>query len=291
MQFKSLETLVQILQLQSFSRAAEVQNMTLSALSMQMKTLETELDAALFDRAFRPPKLTPLGRRVAEQARQVLDQRDRLTDLCGSGDRLSGHFQIGIIQSASVRVMPRFLTDAGRAAPGAAFQFTSGLSEALSEKVRLGQLDAAIVTRVDPDTGGLNCDVIATEDMAIATPAAQADADADLAALAQNLPFIHFMPSSGIGKLITRALRDFPASPRRKLVLDSIEAAVECVKAGLGYTILPLPDLMRYNDALLHIRPPGHPAMSRDLALVTRSGDHTEKWRGALADLLRRACL
>ena len=82
MNIRALETLVQISQVQSFSTAAEIRNMTLSAVSMQMKALEAELDVELFDRQSRPPRLTPLGRQVAVQARAILSERDGLTMLC-----------------------------------------------------------------------------------------------------------------------------------------------------------------------------------------------------------------
>ena len=53
MNLTALKSLVRIDQVSSFSKAAELENMTLSALSMQMKTLESQLGVALFDRAFR----------------------------------------------------------------------------------------------------------------------------------------------------------------------------------------------------------------------------------------------
>ena len=74
MQTHLLKTLLKISQVQSFALAAEHLNMTLSAVSMQMKSLEEQLDASLFDRKFRPPKLTPLGLAVAEKAQAVVDE-------------------------------------------------------------------------------------------------------------------------------------------------------------------------------------------------------------------------
>ena len=53
MQTRSLVTLVRISQVQFFSKAAELEGMTLSALSMQMKALEAEFGVNLFDRSCR----------------------------------------------------------------------------------------------------------------------------------------------------------------------------------------------------------------------------------------------
>ncbi|MEO1794512.1 MAG: LysR family transcriptional regulator, partial [Pseudomonadota bacterium] len=72
MNLRFLETLVTVADTGGFTPAAAASNRTLSAVSMQMKMLERDLDAELFDRTRRPPSLTPLGRRVADQARDVL---------------------------------------------------------------------------------------------------------------------------------------------------------------------------------------------------------------------------
>lgn len=259
--------------------------MTLSALSMQMKALETHLGAALFDRSFRPPKLTPLGRRVAQQGETVLTAQRRLTEICATGDPLAGQFRLGFIQSASVRILPGFLTRIKATAPGAALEFSTGLSEDLCRDVALGLLDAAIVTRVDHPRSAVQFTVIGSEEMAFAVPARHAATPLD--ALPMALPFIHFRASSGIGNLIAGSLRALPDQPRETLFLDSLEAAVECVKAGLGYTLLPLPDIERCADGRVFIHRSREGAMWRDLALATRPENHDTLWARHLADILR----
>lgn len=102
MRTRLLETLVCIYRVQSFTRAAALQNMTLSALSMQMRTLEAELNAALFDRGFRPPQLTAVGRQIAVQAEELLKEEARIRSLCGSDNQLTGLYRLGFTQSAGV---------------------------------------------------------------------------------------------------------------------------------------------------------------------------------------------
>ncbi|MCP5074849.1 MAG: LysR family transcriptional regulator [Rhodobacteraceae bacterium] len=284
MQTRSLETLVRIHQVQSFSQAAALQNMTLSALSMQMRALETELNAALFDRAFRPPRLTPQGRRVALQAERLLEEQSKLRALCGSDEDLTGHFRLGFIQSVSVRLLPSFLMVLRGAAPNARFQFETGLSEPLSEQVETGQLDGAVITHTAGSVRQLRADVIATEAMAIAVP--KVHADTPTTHLPEVLPFVQFRPSTGIGKLIAASIEDLTTKPREVLVLDGIEACVECVKAGLGYTFLPQPDLERYKNGNVCIRIDPTGQMTRELALVTRNDAISSKWRPQILQIL-----
>ncbi|SFR42546.1 LysR family transcriptional regulator [Litoreibacter janthinus] len=284
MQTRSLETLVRILQVQSFSQAAVLQNMTLSALSMQMKALEADLGAELFDRSFRPPRLTPLGRRVAEQASEAIIAVHALRDLCNAGAGLSGSFQLGFIQSASARILPKFVTLARKREPQAVFRYSTNLSEALTEQVALGQLDAAIVTRVDGAAGGLHSDLIASEPMALAVPSDFAHIPPDQ--IVQHLPFVHFRPSTGIGKLIAASM-DLGASPTHAtLVLESIEACMECVKEGVGYTVLPTPDIRRYADGRVYIAQSSPAGLRRDLVMLTRDDPQAATWRPKLLALM-----
>ena len=61
------------------------------------------------------------------------------------------------------------------------------------------------------------------------------------------------MPDTGIGKLIERAMLDYDRpNDARTIVMDNLEAIMECVVAGLGFTLLPLPDVERYRVADVH---------------------------------------
>ncbi|MEL7303419.1 MAG: LysR family transcriptional regulator, partial [Pseudomonadota bacterium] len=146
MQTRALATLIAIADSGSFVRAAETRNMTLSAVSSQMKSLESTLDATLFDRSFRPPRLTAIGQSVVTHARQVLAAEEMLVQACGRRDRLQGPVRAGFVLSAGVRVMPAFLERAQ--APDTALEITvsSGLSRDLLRDVAEGRLDLAVLT-------------------------------------------------------------------------------------------------------------------------------------------------
>ena len=248
MQTRSLRTLVRVSKVGSFAKAAEQLNMTLSALSMQMKALETELGVDLFDRSVRPPRLTPIGRTIAESATAVLQGEDKLLDLCRPTDSLVGHFRIGFITSAAVRLLPGFLMNATRHAPQATFTFETGLSRVLQEKVVNGQLDAALVTDADgvPDT--VAAMVLREEPFLFA--AHQSLMKESLEGLLRDYPFFHFMPDTGIGKLIAGEMLKYERPKGAKtIVLDNLEVIMECVSAGLGFTLLPASDVDRYRSA------------------------------------------
>ncbi len=84
---------------QSYSRAAEELRLTHSAISHQMRLLEDELGAPLFERSGRQMRLTQLG---AELAAEVRDSFERLGRAVDRARRLSSSKLI------TVSVLPSF---------------------------------------------------------------------------------------------------------------------------------------------------------------------------------------
>ena len=251
MRTRSLQSLVRISQTNSFSEAAKELGMTLSALSVQMKTLEETLGVTLFDRSVRPPRLTPFGTAVVKEAIPLLQQEKRLLEICRPGKDLSGSFRLGFITTAAVRLLPGFLLAASQDAPLASFEFETGLSATLQDKVMSGQLDAAVITDADGLPSKLSSNLLRQEPFVFT--AHKSLLKDGLAGLISKHPFLHFMPDTGIGKLIERAMLDYDRpNDARTIVMDNLEAIMECVVAGLGFTLLPLPDVERYRVADVH---------------------------------------
>ena len=282
---RALATLIAIVEGGSFAAAARRQNMTLSAVSMQVKSLETELDVALFDRSFRPPKLTPIGRAVAEQARAIVAAQEDLVRLCSGGQGLSGRFRIGFVLTSSVRLLPGFLSRARQSYPNATFEVATGLSDLLLQRAVRGDLDAAIITGGEDLPAGVRETVLHREEMVYCLPAFARAWSVERCM--SELAFIHFMPQAGIGRLIARHLASEGLSPRETIVLDSVEAVAECVAAGVGFGVLPRPDVERYTHGRMVLRSLGAEPVMRSLVLVTRAGSPSDAASETLAGLLR----
>ena len=72
MNIQQLESFIQVAENLSFARAAEVLNMTQSAVSRQISSLENELGASLFHRSTRTVSLTPAGISFLDDAKDVV---------------------------------------------------------------------------------------------------------------------------------------------------------------------------------------------------------------------------
>lgn len=285
MRLRHLTTLVSINQLGSFQKTADSLNMTLSNVSMQMKSLEEEVGVQLFDRAYRPPKLTPVGRRFARHAQSVLNAADKMLETCRSQDELVGDYRIGFVLTSSIRLLPAFLARAREIAPNARFSVETGLSDELIGRVERGSLDAAVVTRVDLPPG-INACLLANEELVFCLP--KSAEETSIEDCMNTMSFIHFMPNTGIGRLIATHLKRHDFHPKDVIVLDSVEAVAECVRAGVGFSILPAPDIERHNRKDMLLRSLSGDGVTRDLVLAYQENGPLENRAKQLSELLQK---
>jgi len=236
---------------------------------MQMKSLEADLGVELFDRSFRPPMLTPIGRQMADGAAELLAAEEQLLELCRGKDDLAGQFRIGFVATAGVRLLPGFLHKASELAPSAQFNVEVDVSEALERKVASGLMDAAVVTASPSPSPSLRYVTLRDENLVFAVPRAEKMGSPELAS--GSLPFLQFTPDTGIGILIAGHMAEHAhIRPHQRMVLNNVEAIMQCVNRGIGYTLLPEPDVQLYaDDSIVEIRKPAK-KLTRQLALVTQ---------------------
>jgi len=136
-----------------FGRAAERLNIGQPAVSQQVRRLERELGADLFDRSRRSVQLTPLGRELLGEGQKVLQAADAFTAAARKAvAQESDTFRLGI-SSALGRRLDYFLDALPRHRTSTRFEFqTLGVQERLRE-LQAGALDAAFVRGVESVPG------------------------------------------------------------------------------------------------------------------------------------------
>ncbi len=151
MDFKQIQTFVQVAELGSFTRAASVLRVAQPALSRQVRALEVELRQALFDRNGRGVTLTPAGTRLLAHGRGILQQLDRARlDLVDQRGAASGLISIGLPPSVS-RSQTAPLVDAFRQHfPRARLSVVEGLSTYTMDWLVQGRIDCAVVYNASP---------------------------------------------------------------------------------------------------------------------------------------------
>ena len=113
MDLRQLEYFVRIVRLGGFRRAADDLSVSQAAISQQMKLLEAELRAPLFERAHRPVSLTEAGATLLERAELILqDVRSAREEVHNFAALERGHVRVGILPAHgagwSVRMLGAF---------------------------------------------------------------------------------------------------------------------------------------------------------------------------------------
>ncbi len=148
-----LRTLVAVVDLRSFTRAANSLGVTQPAVSAQIKRLQSLLDCELFDKSAPGVTLTPSGELIVNYARRMLSINDQIVDL--SAPRLGSQaLRIGMPGDFLTPVLPRLLTEIGCRFPDLRLSLRTELFDAMSRDLRQGDLGLLIglsETRVDLD--------------------------------------------------------------------------------------------------------------------------------------------
>jgi LysR family hydrogen peroxide-inducible transcriptional activator len=110
MTLPQLEYIVAVDNFKHFSKAAEHCFITQPTLSIQIQKLEDELGILIFDRSKQPVSATEMGVKVLRQARIILQEANRLTDIVENetGEN-SGILRVGIIPTVAPYLIPLFL--------------------------------------------------------------------------------------------------------------------------------------------------------------------------------------
>jgi len=130
----------------SFSRAAQQTHVSQPSLSQQIRKLEDELGARLFDRLGRAVRLTELGTAFLPRARAVLrDLEAARTDVIERKTSLSGPLCLGVIPTIAPYFLPPILASFSRKFPQARITIVEEITPLLLERLRAGTMDIAIV--------------------------------------------------------------------------------------------------------------------------------------------------
>ena len=132
---KQFRTFIVIADAGSFQGAARQLGVTQSAVSMQIKSLEAQLQVPLFDRTVRPPRLNRAGRLMLERVREVVRLSDALTESAPAVSDFEGSIKLGSIPGASF-VLPEALFRLSETYPKLQVRVSSSLTHELRSAVQ-----------------------------------------------------------------------------------------------------------------------------------------------------------
>lgn len=145
MTITQLHYVLAIAEHKNFTKAAEKCFVTQPTLSTQIQKLEEELDILIFDRSKKPIELTDVGRKIVQQAKNIVNESDRIQDIVDQQKGfIGGEFKIGIIPTIMPTLLPMFLKTFIKKYPKVKLKIEEHTTEEIITRIQDGHLDAAI---------------------------------------------------------------------------------------------------------------------------------------------------
>ena len=273
MELRQLEYFIAVAEEANFTRAAERVHISQSGVSAQVRRLEQELGAVLIDRSARTATLTAAGEAALDHARSVLAAaravRQAVDDVSGV---LRGRLQVGMVSGCTMTPLFDALAAFGTAHPGIELSLTEDNSDRLTERVRAGDLDVALIGAAGKTPDGLDALTIVSERLVAAAPAGHSlIALGDTCTLAEVSahPLVCMPQGTGVRAVLDTACAQRELAPEIALVASAPDAVADLAQRGLGVAILS-ESMAPAQDGRLQALPIADIDVASILALVWR---------------------
>jgi len=241
MDFDQLHTFLEIVKLKSFSKAAQTCYRTQPAISAQVRQLEQELRAELFERFGSRISLTTAGRIFAEHAEQMLDLRRRAQDAIAELEtNPRGELVIAANEATCIYILPKVFSVYRQLFPAVQLQVDRSYASRVVEAVAENSADFGL-TQLPVDEKRLQVVDIHHDEICAIVPAGHALAGSKTVEPADVAEYYLLLPKQG--KTRTRLnhwLEPVEDRVRISMELDSTEMMKRFVLAGLGVSFLAI---------------------------------------------------
>ncbi|GAA4040536.1 LysR substrate-binding domain-containing protein [Flavobacterium chungnamense] len=145
MTITQLQYVLAVAEYKNFTLAAEKCFVTQPTLSMQIQKVEDELDIQIFDRSKKPIQLTEIGHKIVNQAKNIVNEADRIQDIVHQQKGfIGGEFRLGIIPTIMPTLLPMFLKNFIKKYPKVKLIIEELNTDDIIFRLNNGHLDAAI---------------------------------------------------------------------------------------------------------------------------------------------------
>ena len=264
MDMRTLKHFIILSETLHFGRASARANISTSALSRNIRQLETELNTVLFDRDNRTVALTPEGHTFQSYARNAVQQWEQIRyDLTDPAEQLSGEISLYCSVTASHSILVDLLNRFRPAHPRVEIMLQTGDPEHAIERVMASEEELAIAALPDNLQPGVLFKPIAKSPLVFVAPKESTElSTADFAPEGttewEDIPMI--LAASGISRQRVDAwFESRGVTPKIYAQVAGNEAIVSMTSLGLGVGVVPkiVLDNSPHADSVrvLHVEP------------------------------------
>ena len=292
MDLESLKSFYHVAKEGSFSRAAKVLHVSQPAMSVRIKTLETELGERLFDRARQGVALTEAGAVLFESAEKIFSDVEealtRLRELTTSG---GGNVRLGCSDTASINLLPPVLRKFRKKFPAAEITMRNDHTRGILDRLVRGELDFGIVSRPASIDRRLEASVLFEEPFVFVCQKNDPLLRRSQISLSMldGRPMVTLEKGTHTRELLDRALRQAGATPTIVLETGNIEVQKIYAAAGFGCALVPESALLGNDKRRLQVRPIKGEPLRRAMAVVVPRARYLSRAAQALIEMLRES--
>ncbi|WP_432245371.1 nitrogen assimilation transcriptional regulator NAC [Arthrobacter sp. G.S.26] len=291
MDTRKLAYFVQIVDSGSITKAAAALHVAQPALSQQVSSLENDLKQRLLIRSKQGVQPTAAGHTLYRHAQTILRQVEQARlDVASSGAAPSGRVSIAIAPySMASSLTPQIIREVGRLYPDIVLHLTEIYGGVLSDAIKNGRLDMALIYEPGP-IRGVKFTTLIVEDLHLIVNAGRdlgIAADAGSITLAEAAKIGLFLPEQNhtLRQVVQAGIEAKGMELRLMGEVESVPSLTRLLRTDLGATILP----KSAADALFHeedfrVLRISDPALQCRIALCTP--DHEPLSEAASAVLL-----
>lgn len=272
---RSLEILLAVADLGSMTAAAQNLKITQSAVSQQLKLLESDMGATLIDRDTRPLSLTPAGWALRNHAADLLSHAHQArVEVRELGMRLLPHLRVAVFSSVANDLAPAIANAvANRDLPVKTISILRGIAIHHARELPQRDVDIAITSNPFSDLEGLERHALINEPFLLVVSKGAIPPHAGLRETASRRPLVRYSTRTELGRRIEIYLRgqrlDIPPSD----AFDAPEDLFAMVYLRGGWALSVPTHVLRATTSVelsIDIRPLPGPPFERTIFLVAR---------------------
>ena len=275
MQIESLKVFCDLAETESFTKAAQINQITQSAVSQQISSLEKQFKSLLIERSKKKFRLTREGQVLYDFSKQIIQTYDSLhSQLQEIKDIISGTIRLATIYSIGLHDLPPYIKKFLKSYPTVNVHVEYRRSNQVYEDVLGNVVDLGLVAY--PQKENRLETVSLRKDMLVFICHPQhplAKVKSTRLSEISGQKFIGFEPDIPTRKAIDKILRDHSVSVHTVMEFDNIETVKRAVEIDHGIAIVPQATVVQEQKqgslAVLHFK--GR-EFTRPLAILHRKG-------------------
>lgn len=284
MELRQLEYFRSVCQELHFTRAAEKIGISQPSLSQQIRLLEHEIGAPLFDRIGKKTALTESGRLLLKYTQNIFHEIEQAQTAIKELNGLQrGNISIGTLLTVENYLIPPTLLNFHRLYPAIKISVFGLRTEDIRISLLENKLDIGIVFLPMKDRE-LESISLYKEELALAVPNGHPLEEQEMVHLdvLRTTSSVLFPENYFLRQLINKSCNDLGFLPQPTFEITTMESLIDMVEKGVGVTILPKPYLECLNNNKIRVIPILNNNLSREVGIVYRK----DKYMGAATRLL-----